>query len=73
MADLITKKTRTKNYVELNKASVIMGIIVIILCIFDLIPKEFSRVLLYLMPLLLIVNYAALHLLYRSPAYSINV
>lgn len=66
-----SEKSRTKNYVALNKASIIMGIIVIIICVLDLIPAEFSKTLLYLMPLLLIVNYAALHLLYKSPAYMI--
>lgn len=61
--------SRTKNYISLNKASIVMGIIVIIICVLDLIPNEFSKPLLYLMPLLLVINYAALYLLCKSPAY----
>lgn len=72
MSDSIIKDSRTKNYVSLNQASIVMGIIVIILCFTDWIPKEFATPLLYCMPLLLFVNYAALYLLCKKPGYMIK-
>lgn len=48
------------NYEFLNEASIVLGIIVMVVCIFSDIPKPYKNLTLITMPMILIVNYYSL-------------
>lgn len=47
-------------YYFLNTASVILGVLVILVCLIDDIPEPYRKLTIYTMPIILIVNYFSL-------------
>jgi hypothetical protein len=58
-----------ETYQYLNYASIILGLMVIILCLYGDVPQTYSSLLLWMMPVLIIVNYYSLNWLAKKDYY----
>lgn len=61
-----------RNYEYLNNVSIVLGVVAVLLCLTGNIPKEYSSMLIVVMPILLITNYVSLCYL-LDPQYSLKV